>query len=290
MAKTVEEGFSNLLGGLTPTGGDTERAKRHRASIEDCLKRNFGITRFFRMGSFGNGTSVHGYSDVDNLAEFPKQHVDADSAIFLRKVCRVLDARFPRTGVKVDAPAILVPFGNDKSEWTEVVPARRMGSTKLGYAMYDIADGRGGWLKSSPESHNNYVANTNSGLSCKVKPLIRFVKAWNFKRNVGISSFYLELFVTKYAAAESSIVYSIDVSNALGLLKDRGLASFPDPRGISGTVSACDDAITRLLAQTKVSDAHGWAVNARTAEKGDRIAEAFRWWDKVYADAFPAYY
>ena len=290
MAKTVDEGFRTFLGWLTPTGGDTDRAKRHRSSIEDCLKRNFGITRFFRIGSFGNGTSIHNHSDVDYLAEFPKRHVDADSATFLRKVCRVLDARFPRTGVKVDAPAVLVPFGSDKSEWTEVVPADRMGETKLGFPMYDIANGSGGWLKSSPESHNKYVADTDSGLSSKVKPLIRFVKAWNFKHDVGISSFYLELFVTKYAAKETSIVYSIDVKNVLGQLKDSGLASFQDPRGISGTVSACDDAITRLLAQTKVAAAHGWAVKAREAENEERMADAFRWWDKVFAGSFPAYY
>lgn len=290
MAKTVDEGFRTFLGWLTPTGEDTERAKRHRASIEDCLKRNFGITRFFRIGSFGNGTSIHNYSDVDYLAEFPKRHVDADSAAFIRKVCRVLDARFPRTGVKVDSPAVLVPFGTDKSEWTEVVPADRMGETKLGYAMYDIADGSGGWLKSSPESHNKYVANTDSGLSGKLKPLIRFVKAWNFMQNVGISSFYLELFTTKYAASEKAIIYSMDVRYVLGRLKDGGLAPLQDPRGISGEVSACDGILARWSAQEKVAEAYEWACKARAAESADRTAEAFRWWDKVYAGSFPAYY
>lgn len=290
MAKTVDEGFRTFLGWLTPTGGDTDRAKRHRSSIEDCLKRNFGITRFFRIGSFGNGTSIHNHSDVDYLAEFPKRHVDADSATFLRKVCRVLDARFPRTGVKVDAPAVLVPFGSDKSEWTEVVPADRMGETKLGFPMYDIANGSGGWLKSSPESHNKYVADTDSGLSSKVKPLIRFVKAWNFKHDVGISSFYLELFVTKYAAGESAIIYSMDVQRVLGRLKDSGLVPFQDPRNISGEVSACEGFLARWSAQEKVAEAYEWACKAREAENAERTAEAFRWWDKVYAGSFPAYY
>ena len=290
MADTVGEGFRVFHGWLTPTGGDTERAKRHRSSIEDCLTRDFGITRFFRIGSFGNGTSIHNYSDVDYLAEFPKRHVDGDSAAFLRKVCRVLEARFPRTGVKVDSPAVLVPFGSDKSEWTEVVPADRMGETKLGYAMYDIADDSGGWLKSSPESHNAYVAGTDSKLGGKVKPLIRFVKAWNFMQDVGISSFYLELFTTKYAADESAIIHSMDVQRALGRLKDSELAPLEDPRGISGAVSACQGSLARWGAQEKVSEAYEWASKARAAENADRTAEAFRWWDKVYAGSFPAYY
>jgi len=58
MAKTVKEGFRIFHSRLTPTGGESEAAKSHRASIEACLKKNFEITRFFRTGSFGNGTSI----------------------------------------------------------------------------------------------------------------------------------------------------------------------------------------------------------------------------------------
>ena len=48
MAKTVEEGFQTFLKRLTPSETESEAAKRHRASIEDCLRRNFGLTQFFR--------------------------------------------------------------------------------------------------------------------------------------------------------------------------------------------------------------------------------------------------
>ena len=69
--RTVDQGFRAFLQRLTPTTGESTAAKTHRASIETCLKNNFGMTRFFRTGSFGNGTSISGYSDVDYFAEIP---------------------------------------------------------------------------------------------------------------------------------------------------------------------------------------------------------------------------
>lgn len=77
MAKTVDEGFRIFHGWLTPTVTETATAKNHRASIEGCLKSNFDISRFFRTGSFGNGTSIRGYSDVDYFASIPNKHLTA---------------------------------------------------------------------------------------------------------------------------------------------------------------------------------------------------------------------
>lgn len=290
MAKTVDEAFSTLLGWLTPTTGDTSRAKQHRASIEACLKRHFSITRFFRIGSFGNGTSIHGHSDVDYLASFPSHHIESNSMTFLGKVGRALDARFPRTGVTTDPPAVVVPFGSDKSEWTEVVPAKRVGETKLGFPMYHIPDASGGWLTSSPESHNAYVADADLKKSRKVKALVRLVKAWSYYNDVGISSFYLELFTTRYANQESAIIYRMDVQRVLSALKANGLEAIADPRNISGQVSACDDWMSRWSAQMKVDAALGFANRAMQAENEGRTADAFRYWDQVYAGKFPAYY
>jgi hypothetical protein len=50
---------------------ETSATVSHRASIKACLENNFGLKRFTRIGSFGNGTNVSGYSDVDYLACLP---------------------------------------------------------------------------------------------------------------------------------------------------------------------------------------------------------------------------
>ena len=65
-------------------------------------------------------------------------------------------------------------------------------------------------------------------LGWKVKPLVRFIKAWKYFKQVPISSFYLELRVAKYADGESSIVYYIDVERILAWLWDIQLAALQD--------------------------------------------------------------
>jgi hypothetical protein len=192
MPRTIEEGFKDFLAKLTPSSAESEAAKRHRASIEACLKNNFGLKRFARIGSFGNGTSISGYSDVDYLACLPTNQLTQTSTASLTKVRNALDTRFPNTGVHVNCPAVVVPFGNKKSETTEIVPADYL-KDESRFQVYDIPDCSGGWMHASPDAHNAYVQMVDNKLKGKLKPLIRFVKAWKFYREVPVSSFYLDL-------------------------------------------------------------------------------------------------
>lgn len=289
MATTVEEGFRVLHGRLTPLGGESDAARRHRASIEACLKSNFEITRFFRTGSFGNGTSIRSYSDVDYFASIPTKNLKRDSGATLRGVRNALDTRFPNTGVAVRTPAVLVPFGSEASESTEVVPADLLRAKENGHPIFEIADGSGGWMKSSPDAHNAYVALIDNNLKKKVKPLVRFLKAWKYYRSVPISSFYLELRVAKYSSDEASISYSIDVRNILKMLSDRKLAAMQDPIGVSGYIDPCSSDARKVDALSKLETAVTRANKARLAEVNGNVREAFYWWDLVFNDKFPAY-
>ena len=289
MPRSIEEGFEDLLAKLKATAPESEAAKRHRASIEASLQSNFGLKRFVRIGSFGNGTSISGYSDVDYLASIPTAQLTRSSSYSLTKVRDALDARFPRTGVRVNIPAIAVPFGTYKSETTEVVPADYIEEVN-GFKVYEIADGNGEWMRVSPDAHNAYVARVDAKHSGRVKALIRFVKAWKFLRNVPISSFYLEMRVAKYAESEPAIVYDIDVKCLLRSLWDNQLARMQDPTGFSGYISACKTDVQRQDALSKLGTAVVRAEKARLAAANDKVAEAFDWWRLVYDDAFPTYY
>lgn len=122
MPRTVEEGFRDFLPKLTPSAVEAEAAKRHRTSIKTRLERDFDMRRFFRTGSFGNGTSISGFSDIDYFASIPTKKLKQNSSTSLRLVSSALSNRFPATGVRVTCPAVLVPFGTRASEDTEVVP------------------------------------------------------------------------------------------------------------------------------------------------------------------------
>lgn len=290
MPRTIEVGFADFLAKLTPSSFESEGAKSHRNSIKTRLERDFGyLRRFTRIGSFGNGTSVSGFSDVDYLACLPTSVLTESSAYSLQKVRNSLAERFPYTDVRVDCPAIVCPFGNSAAETTEIVPADYVGELN-GYRVYDIADCSGGWMRASPDAHNDYVSAQDARLNGKVKPLIRFLKAWKFARDVPILSFYLELRVAKYASTEKAIVYDIDVRNILCQLRDGALASMQDPTGVSGLIPACRTAVQRQDALSKLSTAATRAEKARDAAAASRISDAFDWWRLLYDSWFPTYY
>lgn len=289
MPRTIAEGFRDFLTKLTPSGTESDSAKSHRASVEARLKRDFGLLRLFRIGSFGNGTSISGYSDVDYLASLGRTTLTSDSTYSLGKIRDALTDRFPNTGVRVSCPAIVIPFGTRKSETTEIVPGDYI-EKKNEFAIYDIPDCARGWMRASPEAHLAYVAAVNDKLNGKVKPLVRFIKAWKCFQSVPISSFYLELRVAKYSAGESSIIYDIDILQILKLLWDGQLASMQDPMGVSGYIDACKTESFRKDALSKLSTAYTRAIKAREAAANDNISVAFDWWRLIYGEQFSSYY
>ena len=289
MPRTVDEGFRDFLQKLTPSSYETQAAKNHRASIEQCIRSKFGLDRFWRIGSFGNGTSISGHSDVDYMASIPGMSLKPNSFTRLTELRNALATRFPNTGVRTSCPAVVVPFGTDAKETTEITPADYLRATES-FKVYDIPDCTGGWMEASPDAHNAYVRSIDNKLSAKVKPLIRFIKAWKYIQDVPISSFYLELRVARYASEKNSIVYSIDVQRVFALLDNIGLARICDPKGISGYISPCKSEVALMNAKSKVSTALSRATKACRAEKRDNVKEAFVWWNRLFDGEFPSYY
>jgi hypothetical protein len=289
MTRTINDGFNTFQGWLTPTATETSAAKSHRASIKACLENNFEVTRFFRSGSFGNGTSVRGYSDVDYFAVIPERKIRSSGRATLNAVWRALDDRFPNTGVGIRTPAIWLPFGTDACESTDVVPAKYSHQTN-GYSVYNIPSRDGGWMITSPDAHTQYIVDLDKKLSNKLKPLIRFIKAWKYYKTVPIFSFYLEMAVAKYAEKETYINYSHDIQRFLDRLWKNNLSALQDPVGISGYIYPCVSEAYKNDAYSKLETASSRADKAWEAEEAGKIKDAFYYWDLLFDGQFPAYY
>lgn len=289
MPRDIKKGFDDFHNKIKTSAVETAAAKSHRASIESCLKNNFGLKRFTRIGSFGNGTNINGCSDVDFLASIPTSELTQTSTASLSKVRSALNYRFSSTNIRVSTPAVVCPFGTYKSEDTEVVVADYI-REKNGFKVYEIADSNGGWMEVSPDSHNDYVARVNKKHDGKVKPLVRFIKAWKYYRDVPISSFYLEMRVAKYADGESSIIYDIDVNQILAMLDANKLATMQDPSGFGGNIYPCKTEALKQDSLSKLKRAATRAGKARVAEKNGDTKAAFEWWSLLYNDKFPTYF
>lgn len=287
MPTTVPAAFDMLHTWLVPTASETQTAASHRASIEACLKSNFGMTSFFRSGSFGHGTSIRTVSDVDYMAVIPAGNLADNSSTALENVKAALAKRFPNTSVHIRNPAVVVPFGSGPAERHEITPGYYIEKVD-GYNVYGISNRTGGWMRTSPSAHGAWINDINDNLSKKLKPLIRFMKLWNFKRSGRIRSFYLELRTGEYASGENTIVYSIDMLATLRHLRNKGLAQMQDPMKITGYISPCTDT-AKQDALSRIDTAIGRAEKAREAESDGRISQAFEYWKLVFDGYFPEY-
>lgn len=283
MAKTVADAFDILIDRLKPSEAETAAAATHRVGIDARLTADFGMTRLFRSGSFGHGTSVKGFSDIDYFAVIPAANLYASSNYTLQKLRESLLKRFPSTAITVRSPAVVVPFGTTAGERHEITPAYVDGS------IYKIPNRNDGWMHSAPSTHAGWVNEVNDRHDKKVKQLIRLVKYWNYLSGAGIRSFYLEMRVAEYARGESSIIYSYDVKRALNHMLGKELAAMQDPKGLVGYFYPCSDA-QKSVALSRLDTAVTRGEKAIEAEAAGKIGEAFDWWDKLFLGKFPAYY
>jgi len=290
MGRSLDQGFEAFIERLKPLQSEHNRAISHKDSVYRCLSNNFGCSQLFETGSFGNGTGVRHYSDTDYFAICPDTQFWTDSAYTLRRMKEALQYTFPRTlNIDVKSPSVQIPFGTYKSETLEITPATRNGlvNTPVGSKYsYDIPNYLGGWMKSSPGAHNEFVNRENSRLGGKLKPLIKMVKAWKFYNSVPITSFYLELRVTKYAQNENSIIYDIDLQRIMRMLYDNNLSSIQDPMGISGLVPACRSDAKKEIALSRLST--GMTRAEKAYDNRESFDNAFYWWNLFFNDRFPS--
>ncbi len=289
MPTDIDSAFSEFYALLTTLAAESAAAKQHRESIRQCLELKFGLTSFFQSGSFGNGTNIRGYSDVDRFAVIPAENTPERSGALLRKVAIALRRRFPLTGIRVDTPAVYVPFGHDGSESTDVIPAVHEGTTHDGFRYLAIAGGGGSWVMAGPDAHNAFVARADEWHDGGTKRLIRYVKAWRYLRQVPISSFYLELRVASYALDRPSVYFPNDMFFVLDELWRDQLVAFRDPMGISGLIDACSFPGQRTEALRKLRIARAAAERALRFESEGRVKTAFFNWTRLFGKRFPSY-
>lgn len=257
MSQTAEAWLKDLTDLYTPTSTQFDGAKSHRASIEARLDAFLGLHEMFEIGSLRHGTGVWQYSDADFMASLKGVRPDSPWTM-LNKVKETLQARFTSTTIVIRRPAVVCNFSDG---FVEVVPAYPADS---GYWIADPADG---WMKSHPKDHNQYVNGVNNKHNGAVKRLVRQVKVWKYRRNVPVSSCYLEMRTAKHMDGESGYLPLWDLYLSLKKMYDAGLASMNDPTGLGSRFGACSSESNRVDAMSKLSTAVNRALKAKDYAK-----------------------
>lgn len=292
MAKSIEDGFNEFLRRLAPLNSEYQKSISHKKSVKSSLKKKFKCAEFFETGSFGNKTGVKHFSDTDYFAVCPDEDLRSNSKTLLIGVKKGLQHTFHKTSlkIKVNSPSVVIPFGKFASENLEITPCFYNGliQTPVGRKKsYGIPDGNGGWILSSPRAHKSYVTLHHERLQRKLKPLVTLIKAWKFFNQVPISSFYLELRITKLLEDKKKIDYAVDLFGTIKKLRDVGLADIQDPMGVSGFVGACKTDLKKKAALTKIKMACSRAEKAYLSRNGD-LNDCFYWLKMLYKGKFPS--
>ena len=291
MGKTIEEGFEKLLEWIVPLLTERNKAVSHRDSVRNCFRNKFNCLSFFETGSFGSKTGVRHFSDTDYFAVCPPENLLGKSSYVLQKVKKALQTTFSRTqSIKINSPAVTILFGKHRSEYLEITPCflHKMSDTPLGKKRsYAIPALDGNWTLSSPQAHNAYVELHDKRLERKLKPLISLVKAWKFYQGVPISSFYLELRITKFFENRKTIDYETDLYGITKKLYDIQLANIQDPMKVSGTISACITGVKKESALSKLTTAYSRASKAYLC-RNNNLDDCFHWWKMFFNGKFPS--
>ena len=288
MPRTLEQAFTEFHQRLQPGAGETKLARGHRASIRRSLEREFGLKLLSACGSWENDTSLAGWSDADYLAWLPADSVAADSRLLLREVSAALRRSFPRTSIGTNTPAVRVAFGTRACETAEIVPGKRCGQTGAGFPIYNIADGKGGWMKTSPHAHNAWIRAHDVTFHKRLKPLICLLKAWKYFNGVQISSFYLEMSAARHMKGKAKVVFERDVAGFFAQLHAR-LSAVRDPTGVAGLIQPCQTSAKHTATLSKIKTAAARAAKALEAATRGDWPEAFRLYRLLFGPKFPAY-
>ncbi len=261
MSQNTTQYLESLLSTYTPTSTQFDSARSHRGAIQTRLDTSLGLQEMFETGSLRHGTGVLWYSDADYIAALKGVRPGSEWTA-LNNVKETLQGRYPSTSIVIRRPAVVCQFSDGA---VEVVPAYATFKTNGASDGYWIPDPTGGWMKTHPKEHNTYVNDANKKPSGAAKKLARLAKIWKYKRNVRVSSCYLEMRAARYASGVGTWILPWDLHDYLKSLSDRGLAAMNDPTGLGSRFTATSSDSTHTDALSKLSTAVSRAAKAKAA-------------------------
>jgi Second Messenger Oligonucleotide or Dinucleotide Synthetase domain len=264
MTSTARGWLQELTSLYTPTTVEFDAARRHRDSIESRLDTYLGVKDMFEIGSLRHGTGVWQCSDADFLVSL-KGTQPGTPWTMLNNVKETLQERYPGTTIVIRRPAVVCRFSDAH---VEIVPAY---AASTGYWIANPADG---WMQTHPKDHNQYVNDINNKHDGAVKKLARQVKVWKYRRNVPVSSCYLEMRSAKHMEGEDSFSPLWDLYLSLKKMHDAGLAAMNDPTGLGSRFGACSSESNRNDALSKLDTAAGRARKAKDFDNDEDQASA----------------
>ena len=288
----IADRFQRLLAKTKFTLPEIERYQTHVAGVARRLETSFKLHERIRIGSAARGSAIRQSSDVDlmlvlRMSELRWGDHLVSSFTTLDRVREELQSRFWNTELGRDGQAIVASF-QDGQYAIDIVPAGFSGiENKM--PIYLIPDGYGGWMTTSPQTHNTFLARANLRSAGKLTHVAKLIKYWRWCRTpeLPLSSFHVEMLLAGDGLTEGAKSYAECLVDLFDSLRSRDCRALQDPFRIAGLISAANTAakLNRVVAAVDFSADHARA--ALLAEREGSTIEAIRQWNLVFNCGFP---
>jgi Second Messenger Oligonucleotide or Dinucleotide Synthetase domain len=157
------------------------------ATLKTRLNAYFdgALLQHFAFGSYTRNTILPRFldaeSDVDYMVVFKESGFTPQT--YLDRLKRFAEYRYNRSEIYQSSPTLVLNLNHIRFE---LVPALDHMSG------YNIPNGSGGWLLTTPNTFNSSLTEKNKATNSKLKPAIRLAKIWNADRGYPLASYPME--------------------------------------------------------------------------------------------------
>lgn len=244
------------------------------------------------VGSYGRGTAVQGFSDLDMIFHLPyseyekynSYQTNGQSAL-LQAVKKSIEKTYSRTSIKGDGQIISVPF--DDGITFEVVPGF---INKDDSYTFPNANNGGSWCTTNPKPEISAIKSRNKICNGNLIQLCRMARAWKKKWEVPIGGLLIDTlayqFIENWEYKDKSYIYydymsrdffkwMADQNAEQTYWKAPGSGQFVNGKG---------------LFQYKAKRCYNISLEAITNETADpkREYSAKQKWREIYGSSYPS--
>lgn len=241
------------------------------------------------VGSYGRGTAVRGFSDLDMLFQLKyddylryNAYSGNGQSALLQDVRNSIKKTYPKTDVGGDGQVVVVEFSDGMK--FEVVPCFINKDNSFTYP--DSNDG-GKWKATDPLPEIQAIADLDKNCNGNLKELCRMTRAWKNEWNVPIGGLLIDTlahnFLKDWSNKDKSYIYydwmSRDFFNYL--------ANQNPEQSYWLAVGSNQQILRKGSFENKAKQCYNLAVEAiGDYEKYPSVARGE--WKKIYGSAFPA--
>lgn len=241
------------------------------------------------VGSYGRGTAIRGFSDLDMIFQLPAtvksrfdNYVGNGQSALLQEVRAKIQKTYPSTDIGGDGQVVVVTFSDGMR--FEVVPAFE--NSDKSYTFPDANDG-GRWRKTNPIPEIDAVSSRDNATNGNMKALCRMARAWKNEWDAPMGGLLIDTladrFLDSWEYAKNSLEYydwmTRDFLEFLGN---------EDESKSYWLALGSNQFIWRSgKFEAKARQCHRLALEAIEHERADREWSANQKWREIYGTAFP---